>query len=148
MCICSINILSCTSHTCSKCMHSTRMHVFICAQMYMHVHTFIYLRTYVDICRCVYYISISCKLILSILLICIYVLSSCMHVYIGGRKGGAMKLQPHLILRVLYRILIFTIEIFYFSKLHNPTGFYHLPPPLHVYACMYGCTYVHTYACM
>ena len=31
---------------------------------------------------------------------------------IGGRKGGSMGLQPHLILRVLHRIFIFTIEIF------------------------------------
>ena len=34
---------------------------------------------------------------------------------IGSRKGGAMGLQPHLILRVLHRILIFTIEIFSFQ---------------------------------
>ena len=27
-------------------------------------------------------------------------------------KGGAMGLQPHLIFRVLHKILIFTIEIF------------------------------------
>ena len=31
---------------------------------------------------------------------------------IGGRKGGAMGVQPHLILRVLHRILFFTIEMF------------------------------------
>ena len=34
---------------------------------------------------------------------------------IGGGKGGAMGLQPHLILRVLHKILIFTIEIFSFQ---------------------------------
>ena len=31
----------------------------------------------------------------------------------GGGKGGAMGLQPHLILWVLHRILFFTIEIFF-----------------------------------
>ena len=31
---------------------------------------------------------------------------------IGGGKGGAMKLQPQLILRVLHSISFFTIEIF------------------------------------
>ena len=31
---------------------------------------------------------------------------------IGGGKGGAMGLQPHLILYVLHRISIFTVEIF------------------------------------
>ena len=39
---------------------------------------------------------------------------------IGGRKGGAMGLQPHLILRVFHRILIFTIEIFLVSHLIWP----------------------------
>ena len=34
---------------------------------------------------------------------------------IGGRKGGAMGLQPHLILRVFHRILIFTIEKYFYS---------------------------------
>ena len=33
---------------------------------------------------------------------------------IGGRKGGAVGLQAHLILRVLHRILIFNIEMKYF----------------------------------
>ena len=40
--------------------------------------------------------------------------------YTGGGKGGAMELQPHLILRVHHSILFFTIEIF--SYLLAPPG--------------------------
>ena len=61
--------------------------------------------------------------------VCIHVLYACMlaylscmcmnvclqRVYIDGGKGGGMGLQPHLVLRVLYRFLIFTIEIFLFQ---------------------------------
>ena len=36
----------------------------------------------------------------------------CAVAVIGGRKGGAMGLQPHLVIRVLHRSLFFTIEIF------------------------------------
>ena len=46
----------------------------------------------------------------------------CMHVYIDGGKGSAMGLQPHLILRVLYRILIFYHGNISFNKL-APPGF-------------------------
>ena len=31
---------------------------------------------------------------------------------IGGKKGGTVRLQPDLILRVLHRTLIVTIEVF------------------------------------
>ena len=48
---------------------------------------------------------------------------------IGGGKDGAMWLQPHLILRVLHIILIFTIEIFSCQSI-SPTWFGHLPPLL------------------
>ena len=45
--------------------------------------------------------------------------------------GGAMGLQPHLILRVLHRTLIFTIEVF--SCLYiSPTWFDYLPQPMYV----------------
>ena len=66
VCICSINILSCTSHACSKCMHSTHMHVFVHAQMYMCVHTFIQLCCYT--CVSLY--------------VCMYVLYACMYAYV------------------------------------------------------------------
>ena len=39
---------------------------------------------------------------------------------IGGRKDGAMRLHPHLILRVLHRILIFCNRNLLFSKLAPP----------------------------
>ena len=48
------------------------------------------------------------------------------HFYIGGGKGGAMGLQPH---------LIFKCSIgFYFSCLSiSPTWFDYLPPLIHFY---------------
>ena len=45
--------------------------------------------------------------------VCVYMLSVCVRVCVctcectGGGKGGAMGLQPCLILRVLHRIIIF-----------------------------------------
>ena len=45
---------------------------------------------------------------------------------IGGGKGGAKGLQPHLILRVLYS---FTIEIFSCLSI-SPIWFDYLPPPM------------------
>ena len=39
---------------------------------------------------------------------------------IGSGKGGAMRLQPYLILRVLHGILVFSIEIFSFSRIASP----------------------------
>ena len=57
---------------------------------------------------------------------------ACVCVYggIGGGKGGAMGLQPHLILRVLHSILFFTIEIFSCLSI-SPTWFDYLPPPMY-----------------
>ena len=54
---------------------------------------------------------------------------------IDGRKGGAMGLQPHLILRALHRISFFTIEIFSCLTI-SPTWSDYLPPPM---TCTYVC---------
>ena len=83
---------------------------------------------------CVYCICISCKPMLVRMYVCMHVLYACMHacilimyvcecvcmhhVYIdGGGKGRAVGLQPHLILRVLYGILIFYYGNILFSWL-------------------------------
>ena len=47
-------------------------------------------------------------------------------VSIGSGKGEVMGLQPHLILRVLLRILILYHKVFSFAD--SPTSFSHFPP--------------------
>ena len=42
-------------------------------------------------------------------------ITKCVDYGIGGGKGGAMGLQPHLILRVLHRIFIFYHRNIFFS---------------------------------
>ena len=88
--------------------------------------------------------------------VCMHVLYVCMHVHINGGKSGAMGLQPHLILRMLYRILIFYHGNISFSKLAPPG----LAIFLHHCMCVHVRTYVHmackcalcihvfTYVCM
>ena len=90
--------------------------------MYAHLFTYVdvflvSLCLYVCMCVCMYCMHACMLAYLSCVCVNVYV---CMHVYIDGQKGGAMGLQPHLILRVLYRILIFIMEIL--SKL-APPGF-------------------------
>ena len=62
-----------------------------------------------------------------------------MHVYIDSGKGGAMGLLPHLILRVLYRILIFYHGNISFSKLVSPNFDIFLHHCMCVHVCM--CTW-------
>ena len=73
---------------------------------------------------------------------------------IGGGKGGAMGLQPHLILRVLHRILIFYYKSISCKSISH-TWFDCLPPPLLMAIkwwlhwsdlCVYVCIAV--YVCM
>ena len=109
MCICLINILSCTSHACSKGMRSTHMHVFISAQMYIHVHTFIHLRrhtsvyyiyvflvslyacTYVCVCVCVCMYCMHARMLAYLSCMCVNVcLHACVHRWWKGRGYGAI----------------------------------------------------------
>ena len=62
---------------------------------------------------------------------------------IGGGKGGAVRLQPHLTLGVLHKILIFIIEIFSCKSI-SPTWFDCLPLllPWYVYVCTYIICYI------
>jgi len=43
----------------------------------------------------------------------VYLLNKYVSPIISGGKGGAMRLQSYLILRVIHRILFFTIEILF-----------------------------------
>ena len=60
----------------------------------------------------------------------------CMHTYVGGGKGGAMGLQPYLVIWVSHKILTFAIEISSCEKI-SPTLFSHLPPPMHAHTVLY-----------
>ena len=78
----------------------------VCVCMYVRVcmHVCMYVcvcaRLHVYMCAC----ARGCKLTLE---------TQVVLKYIGGRKGGAMGLEPHLILRVLHRILVYHRNIFF-----------------------------------